>query len=224
MCFPTVVLAPTSGLKSGWRTVSTGVGTATTMISAAARSAGSVVTVSRVAARSSSLETSHRIDVAAVALHFLGAEVESDGPQLLAECHRERQTDVTESDNGNCVHDLVSFCFAMPQFSLKIPTLGAAGIWQLASACALVSQVPRMGLMHIRPLHDIVINVVALPNVRLNRADPQSVCGLMNWMTWIAILVAWPLLGLGVAYLFGGFIRGAEAPDNAGDLMPPVLS
>jgi hypothetical protein len=46
----------------------------------------------------------------------------------------------------------------------------------------------------------------------------------MSWMTWIAILVAWPLLGFGAAYLFGRFIRGAEAPDNAGDLMPPVLS
>jgi len=46
----------------------------------------------------------------------------------------------------------------------------------------------------------------------------------MNWMTWIAILVAWPLLGLGVAYLFGRLIRGVEVPDVAGDLMPPVLS
>jgi hypothetical protein len=46
----------------------------------------------------------------------------------------------------------------------------------------------------------------------------------MNWIIWIAILVAWPLLGLGVAYLFGRFIRGAEAPDDAGALVPPVLS
>jgi hypothetical protein len=41
----------------------------------------------------------------------------------------------------------------------------------------------------------------------------------MNWMAWIAVLVVWPLVGLGVACLFGRFIRGAEAPDNAGDLM-----
>jgi len=46
----------------------------------------------------------------------------------------------------------------------------------------------------------------------------------MNWITWIAILVAWPLVGVSVAYLFGRFIRGAEAPDNAGDLMLPALS
>jgi hypothetical protein len=46
----------------------------------------------------------------------------------------------------------------------------------------------------------------------------------MNWMAWIAVLVVWPLVGLGVACLFGRFIRGAEAPDNAGDLMPSVLS
>ncbi len=35
MCLPTVVLALTSGPKSGWRTVSIGVGTATTIMSAA---------------------------------------------------------------------------------------------------------------------------------------------------------------------------------------------
>ena len=33
------------------------------------------------------------------------------------------------------------------------------------------------------------------------------------------MLVAWPLVGLGVAYLFGRLIRGADAPDR--DLMPP---
>jgi len=27
----------------------------------------------------------------------------------------------------------------------------------------------------------------------------------------MTILVAWPLVGLGVAYLFGCFVRGAEA-------------
>jgi len=40
----------------------------------------------------------------------------------------------------------------------------------------------------------------------------------------MAILVAWPLVGLGVAYLFGCFVRGAEALGNAGDLMPPIGS
>jgi len=46
----------------------------------------------------------------------------------------------------------------------------------------------------------------------------------MSWITWVVMLVGWPLVGLGVAHLFGRFTRGAEAPDNAGDLMPPVLS
>ncbi len=46
----------------------------------------------------------------------------------------------------------------------------------------------------------------------------------MIWITWIAILVGWTLVGLGVAYLFGRFISGAEAPDDAGELVPPVLS
>ena len=36
-----------------------------------------------------------RIDVTAVTLHLLDAEVESDGPKLLAECHCERQSHVT---------------------------------------------------------------------------------------------------------------------------------
>jgi len=46
----------------------------------------------------------------------------------------------------------------------------------------------------------------------------------MSWITWVAVLVAWPLVGLGVAYLFGRFIHGAELAGNAGDLAPPVLS
>jgi hypothetical protein len=46
----------------------------------------------------------------------------------------------------------------------------------------------------------------------------------MNWIIWIAILVAWSVFGVGVAYLFGRFISGAEAPDDAGELVPPVLS
>jgi hypothetical protein len=46
----------------------------------------------------------------------------------------------------------------------------------------------------------------------------------MNWVTLLVILIAWPLLGLAVAYLFGRFIRGVEAPENAGDLAPPVVS
>ena len=46
----------------------------------------------------------------------------------------------------------------------------------------------------------------------------------MNWVIVLSVLVAWLLLGLAVAYLFGRFIRAVETPDNAGDLTPPVLS
>jgi len=46
----------------------------------------------------------------------------------------------------------------------------------------------------------------------------------MSWITWVALLVAWPLLGLGVAYLFGRFTHGVEASGRAGELAPPVLS
>lgn len=46
----------------------------------------------------------------------------------------------------------------------------------------------------------------------------------MNWMIVLAVLVAWCLIGLGVAYLFGRFIGGVGTPDDATDLSPPVLS
>ncbi|HEY6241785.1 MAG TPA: hypothetical protein VIW78_13230 [Burkholderiales bacterium] len=46
----------------------------------------------------------------------------------------------------------------------------------------------------------------------------------MNWTTWVIVLIAWPLIGVGVAYLFGGFIRGVEATQDAQDLTAPVLS
>ncbi len=46
----------------------------------------------------------------------------------------------------------------------------------------------------------------------------------MSWITWVAVLVAWPVVGLGVAYLFGRFTHGAELAGNASDLAPPVLS
>ena len=46
----------------------------------------------------------------------------------------------------------------------------------------------------------------------------------MSWITLVTVLVVWPLVGLGVAYLFGRFIHGAELSGNAGDLAPPVVS
>jgi len=46
----------------------------------------------------------------------------------------------------------------------------------------------------------------------------------MNWISWVAILIAWPLVGLAVAYLFGRFTHRGEAYGNAGELAPPVVS
>jgi len=46
----------------------------------------------------------------------------------------------------------------------------------------------------------------------------------MNWMTWAAVLIAWPLVGLGVAYLFGRFTHRGEVYGNPGQLSPQVVS
>jgi len=46
----------------------------------------------------------------------------------------------------------------------------------------------------------------------------------MSWIAWVAILVAWPLIGLGVAYLFGRFTHRGEVYGNAGELAPPVIT
>jgi hypothetical protein len=46
----------------------------------------------------------------------------------------------------------------------------------------------------------------------------------MSWITWAAILVVWPLAGLGIAYVFGRFTHGAEIWGHADDLAPPVVS
>jgi hypothetical protein len=46
----------------------------------------------------------------------------------------------------------------------------------------------------------------------------------MSWITWVAILVVWPLVGLGVAYLFGRFTHRGEISGNAGQLASPVVS
>jgi len=46
----------------------------------------------------------------------------------------------------------------------------------------------------------------------------------MSWITWLALLVIWPLVGLVVAYLFGRFTHRGEMYGNAGELSPPVVS
>ena len=46
----------------------------------------------------------------------------------------------------------------------------------------------------------------------------------MSWITWTAIIVAWPLAGLGIAYMFGRFTHAAENWGHADVLAPPVVS
>jgi hypothetical protein len=46
----------------------------------------------------------------------------------------------------------------------------------------------------------------------------------MSWITLVAVLVAWCLVGLGVAFLFGRFIHGVEGSGSASDLPLPVVS
>jgi len=48
-------------------------------------------------------------------------------------------------------------------------------------------------------------------------ADTEARVSEIDWMTWAAVLIAWPLVGLGVAYLFGRIIRGMESPESATD-------
>jgi hypothetical protein len=40
----------------------------------------------------------------------------------------------------------------------------------------------------------------------------------MTW--WVAVLIAWPLVGLGVAYLFGLLIGGMQSPESTDDQPP----
>ena len=46
----------------------------------------------------------------------------------------------------------------------------------------------------------------------------------MSWITLVTVLVAWSLVGLGVAYLFGRFIHGVEVSGSASDRPLPVVS
>ena len=46
----------------------------------------------------------------------------------------------------------------------------------------------------------------------------------MSWIMWVTVLVVWPLVGLGVAYLFGRFTHRGEIYGDAGQLAPPIVS
>ncbi len=43
-------------------------------------------------------------------------------------------------------------------------------------------------------------------------------------MSWVAVLVAWPMIGLAVACLFGRFTGEEEAPDKTSALIALVVS
>ena len=44
-----------------------------------------------------------------------------------------------------------------------------------------------------------------------------------GWILWISVLLAWTLVGLVVAYLFGAFARHVETPEST-TLTPKVVS
>ena len=46
---------------------------------------------------------------------------------------------------------------------------------------------------------------------------------VMNWTSWLIALLAWPAIGLVVAYLFGRFVRGVETPKDTERMAPPVV-
>ncbi len=83
------------------------------------------------------------------------------------------------------------------------------------TAGPLLAYVPRL-TWPPRQHHDIVITSRQVPD-----ATDRFVFFPMSSMTWVAVLLAWPLIGMGVAYLFGWLITGGEAPDDTGDPIPP---
>jgi len=46
----------------------------------------------------------------------------------------------------------------------------------------------------------------------------------MGWMTLTWVLIGWCVIALGVACLFGRFIRGIETPENADGMVRPEMS
>ena len=48
---------------------------------------------------------------------------------------------------------------------------------------------------------------------------------MMSWTSWLIALLAWPAIGLVVAYLFGRFVRGVETDTRESDerLPAPVV-
>src|SRR5262249_11044584 len=151
--------------------------------------------------------------------------------ELLAERYRQRQSDIPETDHGNCGHTLLPSLKACnfrrnPEEPSNPPagSLQSVACQQLSSVAEGRRQrapdapnlsippafVPQRGLDKRERLagqqsHDIVIRLLAA------RGKARSRKELMSWITWVAILVGWPMLGLAVAYLFGRFTHRGEA-------------
>jgi len=43
-----------------------------------------------------------------------------------------------------------------------------------------------------------------------------------DWILWGAVLIAWPLVGFAIAYVFSEIVRGEEASDDP--TLPPKVS
>lgn len=46
----------------------------------------------------------------------------------------------------------------------------------------------------------------------------------MSWITWMAMLLAWSLAGVAIAYLFGRFTQRGEFGEEAAEPLPQGVS
>jgi len=65
---------------------------------------------------------------------------------------------------------------------------------------------------------------VATETARCDRSEKSLAQKTMTWTTWVMVLLLWPVVGFGVAYLFGRFVRGVEVPEDASELVPPAVT
>lgn len=72
--------------------------------------------------------------------------------------------------------------------------------------------------------HDVVMGVSGASSRAARPTEVQGLAHHMTWTTWVAVLLIWPVVGLGVAWLFGRLVRGIEVPGNASQLTPPEVS
>ena len=51
-------------------------------------------------------------------------------------------------------------------------------------------------------------------------AREGALSGISEMTWWVAVLIAWLLVGLGVAYLFGSLVRGMQSQESTDDQPP----